>query len=146
MLGFGSRSGSYVALAFFGLVFAGFGGVVAHMLTRCALRRRTAAGGGVLFGAALLALLYASSLAGFYEVEVRGPEVSLHYLLSLAPEVIPLESISGVRAVAAYRGRWRLELSGAGGRRFESTVASAHDVKRALDALDRARGAAAPPR
>lgn len=116
------------------------------MLTRCALRRRTAVGGGALFGATLLALLYASSLAGFYEVEVRGPEVSLHYRLSLDPEVILQESISGVRAVPAYRGRWRLELSGAEGRRFESTLASPHDVKRALDALDRARGAAAPAR
>jgi hypothetical protein len=52
-------------------------------------------------------LLYASSLSGFYEAEVRDGRLVLHYLHPLTAE-IELAHIAGIRTAPAFKGQWVL--------------------------------------
>jgi hypothetical protein len=123
-LEFGSRSGSFFALALFGTVF-GLVGVAAAFGLRQRFRE-VEPWQAILVGLALfvlpVGLIYSTSLAGFYEAEVRNGQLSLRYLLPQVVTVFPLAEVSEVSAAPAFRGRWRLHIVTVEGHRYESAT------------------------
>ena len=81
VLHFGSRSGSWFALGLFAAMFGTLGWGVAREIR---LRSKSDSGLARVLGLALLVapvvMIYASSLSGFYEAQVDGPTLRLHYL------------------------------------------------------------------
>jgi hypothetical protein len=133
---FGSRSGAWFALLVFGGIFGVLGAVVAR-----AIRQRAPAvapsircGLGLAFFLGPLALIWATSLNGFYELEMRGSTLTVHYLIGPSRE-IHLAHVNYVRARPWYRGRWRLVVE-EGGREIESATSNRTAVD---DAVDRIR-------
>ena len=123
MLQFGSRSGSWFAVALFGSIFALLG-----FLNTRAIRQRAPEAGltfarvvGLVFFLGPLALVWITSLGGFYELELTGNVVHLRYLTHLTDE-IPAADVASVTARPAFKGRWRLEIIDRAGRRFESAT------------------------
>lgn len=133
LLMFGSRSGSLFALVLFGSMFA----LLAWAVARTTRRPLQAFIAGLLFSLSLLVLLYASSLDGFYEARVRDGEVSLSFLLWPYVTRIPLEEISEIRAVPAFKVSWRLEIHTRDGRRFKSATENRVDVRESEKVLRR---------
>jgi hypothetical protein len=121
LLEFGSRSGSWLALAFFSLILSVLGWAVAQ-----AARRRWR-GEYVTLGRVLglavflgpLLLVYASMLSGFYDAEVDADTIRLRYLVPGSVTEIPA-ALATARIAPAYRDRVRLVLSAAD-RHYEST-------------------------
>ena len=140
---FGSRSGSYFALALFGTIFAVLGWGIAREIRRHFPRRPRwrAAIAGVLLFACPVSLIYATSLNGFYEAEVREDQLLLRYLLLGQVDTMPLADISKVEEAYAFKGRWRLHISRSNGERYESATWGHAAVSKALAEL-RARVAA----
>jgi hypothetical protein len=106
----GSRSGAMLALCFFALVFGG----VAWALAR-ALRNRGRSPQAVIWTALAVfgvpvALVYASSLNGFYEVEARASGVTLTHLLPSLRTYVDRAAVTRVDARPAYRGTWRVHI------------------------------------
>ena len=144
---FGSRSGGYVALAFFGSMFAALGWAVARELRRrVGMRRSWAAAVGFVLGSALLAVTYLSSLDGFYEAELRGTSLTFHYLIATTPRVVALESISDVRGTPAFRGLWRLRVVSSRGGDYDSATSDRDVVKAASERLRSVIANLPPPR
>jgi hypothetical protein len=135
---FGSRSGSYFALALFGMIFIALGAV-----TAVSIRQRypgVSIWRSVLPGATLaigpIALIYISSLGGFYEAEVRGNDIRLQYLL-MSVETLPAAQIRSVDAEPAFKTRWRLHLRLSTGEEYESATWGRADV---ISASEQIRG------
>ena len=104
-----SRGGALVALAFFALIFGSLGFLVSRRLARD--------GGGViarLTGLALfagpMALLYVTSLAGFYDISLGPDTWQLRPLVPAFGVSVPAASIRRVDKVPAYRGTWQLRI------------------------------------
>lgn len=114
-LSFGSRSGSWAALTLFGAIFA----ILGALITREMARRAPEAGArvrrviGWAFFIAPVSLIWWTSLAGFYEAQVRDGNLQLRGLTGLAT-TLPASSITSIRARPWYRGRWRLVITAAG--------------------------------
>ena len=108
----GNRPGAYFALALFCAVFAFFAIGVWREIRRSYPRQsRMALILGCLVFASPTALLYASSLSGFYEAEIRDGRLVLHYLHPMGTEV-ELAHIAGVRAAPAFKEQWVLHVTG----------------------------------
>ena len=108
----GNRPGAYFALALFCAVFALSAIGVWREIRRSYPRQsRMALILGCLVFASPTTLLYASSLSGFYEAEVRNGRLVLHYLHPLTTEV-ELEHIAGIRTAPAFKGQWVLYVTG----------------------------------
>lgn len=131
LLEFGSRSGSLFALILFGAVFAALGWAVGRQMRHPGLAVLT----GLLVFGFPVALIYVSSLGGFYEARAREEEVGLHFLLSPFIKTLPREDIREVRAVHAFRLRWRLEIITRDGRRHKSATWNRIEVKEAAERL-----------
>lgn len=131
---FGSRSGSYFALALFGSIFAVLGwGIAREIRRRLPKRSRWWANvAGVLLFACPVSLIYASSLNGFYEAEVRGDKLLLRYLLSGQEEAMPLSEISKLDEAYVFKGRWRLHIARSTGERYVSATWGHAPVSKAL--------------
>jgi hypothetical protein len=119
---FGSESGSYAALLLFTTMFAALGMVCARALRR---RGRVGPRTAALAGAALfivpVALVYGSSLNGFYRATLSGDEIVLRYLPGWN-EHAACRDLSNVEAIPAFKGRWRLRiLLASGGTRVSAT-------------------------
>lgn len=134
-LEFGSRLGSWLALAFFILIFLMLAVACWREMRRRAPRQRQAARAvaGVIF-IVPVALIYASSLNGFYEAEIRSDRLILRYLFPTEYEV-PLGDVATVRASPAFKRRWRLYLVTANGVRYESATADRDVVSAAVERL-----------
>jgi hypothetical protein len=130
---FGSRSGSYAALAFFAAVFALLGGVAAREVRRRAGSYRAAAflGAALLLGPLLL--IHVTSTGGFYEAGVRHQSLELRYLLWPNDTAVPIARILRVEARPAFKGRWRLHLRTTDGTEYESATSTRAVVESAGD-------------
>jgi hypothetical protein len=130
---FGSRSGSYAALAIFAAIFALVGGVAARELRRRGGSRRAA----VFLGAALfwgpLLLIHLTSTGGFYEADLRNRSLTLRYLIWPAGADVPLARILRIEARPAFKGRWRLHLETTDGAEYESATSARAVVESASD-------------
>ena len=127
---FGSRLGSWLALGFFTLIFSMIGAAVGRTIRA----RRTARAAGALIVAVPLALIYWTSIAGFYELELnRGAAVLRH--LHPGTERIPLGEIASVQAMPAFKGRWRLRIVRTDGRQYDSATAGRAAVEAAARKL-----------
>ena len=122
VLEFGSRAGSYSALLLFGSIFAVLGfGVWREIRRRAPHRRRGAFVLGALLFAGPTTLVYVTSLNGFYQAEVRDGVLVLRHLHPITTE-IPLAGIADVRALPAFRGRWRLSITDVRGIEYVSAT------------------------
>ena len=106
----GSRIGAMIALCFFALASGG----VAWALAR-ALRNRGRSPQVVLWTALAVfgipvALVYATSLNGFYEAEARASGLTLTHLLPSLRTYVDRAAVTGVDARPAYRGTWRVHI------------------------------------
>jgi len=116
-------------------------GVVKRLASMGAVEKtpRTGRVQGMVCGA-MLALgvfvgFYASSLAGFYDLQVRGDRVVLHYLFpdryvtQLAVNVLKVEK------EPAFTSKWRLIVHDVDGAVYQSVLSSQQEVQQALTAL-----------
>jgi branched-subunit amino acid ABC-type transport system permease component len=144
VLEFGDRSGSWVAFAFFSAIFLLLAIAVWREIRRRAPElRRVAAAIAVLLFVAPVALIYASSLNGFYEAEIRDGRLVLRYLFPTASD-LPLADVQSVRAAPAFRGRWRVHIVRADGAEYESAIAQRDAVNEAVERLRRSIRSAEP--
>jgi hypothetical protein len=130
---FGSRSGSYTALAFFAAIFALVGGVAARELRRRGSSRRPAVLVGALLFVGPLLLIHLTSTGGFYEADVRDRSLTLRYLIWRGEVEVPLTRILRIEARPAFRGRWRLHLRTTDGAEYDSATATRAVVESASD-------------
>jgi hypothetical protein len=121
ILEFGSRGGSWFALAFFSLIFGALGWAVAREVRRRSRGEQLTL--ARVLGAALflgpVVLVYAGMLSGFYDAEVNGATIRLRYLFPGIASEVPAAQASA-RIAPAYRDRVRLVVS-AGDRNYQST-------------------------
>ncbi len=146
MIDFGSRAGTWTALALFGLLFAVLGWAVAR-----AIRQRSGPARGTLgraMGMALfagpVALIYWTSLGGFYTAFVDGAALRLQSLAPFISTTLPLADILSVTAQPWPRGRWRLVVLTNDETRYESATSSRDVVDRAAAELGAQVRAAQP--
>lgn len=118
----GNRPGAYFALALFCAVFAFLAIAVWREIRRSYPRQgRMALILGCLVFFSPTTMLYASSLSGFYEAEVRDGRLVLHYLHPLTRE-IDLPQIVGIRTAPAFKGQWVLYVSDRGDMEYVSAT------------------------
>jgi hypothetical protein len=131
VLQFGSRAGTYLALALFCSVFLVLSIAIAGGAARAARlgRRAPRLLGSLVFGA-LTATLYYSSLSGFYEAELLGDRLVLSYLHPATVELL-LDEISSVRTAPAFKGTWRLYVTNTQGVEYASATARREVVETA---------------
>jgi hypothetical protein len=140
----GSRSGSVVALLSFAAIFGVLGLLVARRLRRPphgqAPRRVMPALAGWLMFLTPVALLYLSSLDGFYDLYTMDDGVRLAYFAPAITSVVRWTEVRRIDAVPQYRGTWRLRIVTDRGT-FESASARRDMVERARALLVMPRGA-----
>jgi hypothetical protein len=123
VLQFGSRSGSWFALGLFTAMFGTLGWGIAREIR---LRSKADSGLARALGLALLvgpvAMVYASSLSGFYEAEVVGQTLRLHYLFPGVTTEIPLADVATARPIPAVKSRQRLRIVDRSGRQYDSAT------------------------
>ncbi len=132
MLEFGSPGGSWLALAFFSLIFGALGWAVAREVRHRSSGRQSTLGrvlGLAVFVGPIL-LIYASMLSGFYEAEVSGATIRLRYLMPGVVAEVPA-TLTTARIVPAYRDRVRLVVA-AGDRTYESAPWRRAEVEASL--------------
>lgn len=126
---FGSRAGSSFALLLFGTIIVLLTwGIVREMRRRSRIRAATglAVGSPCVFLA--LALVYASSFSGFYELQTDREELRLRYLLPVFGASVPLTSVSEVDAMPTFKSGWRLRVRLRSGSHYESARSNRADV------------------
>ena len=135
ILQFGDRRGSYIALTIFGVLFAVLGaGVWREIRRRMPERPRLAWTAGTVLLAGPVVVIYVSSLAGFYEAEVRNRQLVLRYLHGLETH-IAFGDIEAVRAAPAFKGRWRLHVQRTGTGEYASAAGSRDQINDAAEIL-----------
>jgi hypothetical protein len=134
----GSRSGSWFTVALFGTMLAAFGFAISRAIRQVGGPgwRVAAIGTGWLFFLAPLWLVWFTSLGGFYEAELAGGRLRLRYLSGLTSEMAAAD-VSSIRAMPAFKGRWRLRIVDRGGREFESATWHREPVDDAATSLSR---------
>jgi hypothetical protein len=120
----GSRSGSWFELALFAVMFGSLGWMVSRELHRRSPRtgRWFARLAGLLLFVGPVALVYASSVNGFYEATLTGPVLRLEYLFPGSRADVLLAEIDSVEAAPWFRGRYRLLITARSGQRYESAT------------------------
>lgn len=138
MFTFASRGGALVAIALVGVV----GAAVGYPIWRAMRRRGGRAAPRVVVSAlpavALIALLYVSSLNGFYEAKIESGQVNLTGLLPWQDETLPASSITGAVEEHRFKSSWRLRLATVRGDRLSANTSVAN-VRAAVEALDPSR-------
>ncbi len=135
VLHFGSRGGSYAALAFFAVCFAALGGAVARELHKRGWRHRLALLAGLVLFLGPLALFYGSSANGFYEALVSPAHITLNYLAPFSHERVAWFELARVEARPAFRGRWRLHLVLVSGSELASATWHREALERAAERI-----------
>jgi hypothetical protein len=135
-----SRTGALVAIAFFAVIFGTLGFLVARRLARGGGGAAAHVTGLSLFAAPMV-LLYATSLAGFYDVELGTHAWRLRPLVPALGVSVPAASIRRVEQIPAYRGTWRLRILADDG--VHLSASARRDVADAARARLRGAGAAA---
>jgi len=123
VLQFGSRSGSWFALGLFSAMFGLLGWGVAREIPKRSSRDSTF---GRVLGLAMVVgpvvMIYASALSGFYEAQIEGSTLTLHYLVPSVVTEIALVDVVAARPIPAIRGRQRLQIVDRSGRYYESAT------------------------
>lgn len=117
------------------------------LVKRLASARRRA--GLVLAGITALSLFvvcYASSLAGFYDVQVRDDQVVLHYLFPERYVTRLAVNVLKVEEEPAFQSKWRLVVQDVDGGVYQSALSSRQEVEQALIVLQPVIEPDAPPR
>ena len=130
-----SASGATVALCVLLLLALGVSLVIYAMLMRWPSRRALFQDGmnmppplaavlctgvfALLFGA-----MYATTLQGFYRVELLGEEVRLHYLFPAHTVTLSRIELAQAERVPSHKGRWHLRLRTHQGTTYESALAN----------------------
>jgi hypothetical protein len=144
VLEFGSRGGSWFALAFFSLICGTLGWAIAREIRKRARGELTTLGRvlGFVLSVALIALVYASMASGFYQLELNGATIQMRYLFPGIVSEIPVAQATA-RIAPAYRGRVRMIVT-AGDRNYQSTPWHRDRVNQSLSRLNAAMRAAGP--
>ena len=133
IFGFGNRNESLFALALFGIILGilalGVSAVLRHPVIGAG-RRASRAASVLVFGGTM-ALLYISSLSGFYEAQLKNNVLSLRYFVPLSRAAISWDHVISVQAVPAYKGLWRIRIRTKGGDVYESATWSRSAVQQA---------------
>jgi hypothetical protein len=90
---------------------------------------------GALIGAGAFVAFYASSLAGFYDLEVSGDHVVLHYLFPERYVTRPAVNLLKAEQEPAFKSRWRLVVHDVDGAVYQSALSSQQEVQKALALL-----------
>ena len=145
---FGDPFGATVAFVYFAVLASVIGGVVFHLTGRL-LRGLSPGGQGVLqrslisgtisigMAGVILGVFYASSLSGFYGIEVRDDQVNLQYILPDRMKEVPLTHIADVSRIPTFKGQWRCVIATSSGRVYYSVHAGSVAVQEAVQVLRR---------
>lgn len=133
---FGSRAASSFALLLLGTIIVVLTWGIFHEIRR---RRRVRAATGLAVGslwvALVLALVYASSLNGFYDLQADREELRLRYLLPVFGTSVPLTTVSEVDATPTFKSGWRLRVRLRAGSQYESARSNRADVNASAERL-----------
>ena len=133
---FGSRTGSFVALGLFLLLFGFLGWAICHYARQRIPKLPSSL--AFLLGIAIwivpLVLIYRSSMTGFYEAEQYGDRLRLRYLLEKKEITFPLAEVIKLEAVpdSIGRDRWRLLVLQQDGQSYSSATWRREQVQNAL--------------
>lgn len=97
--------------------------------------RSSAAVFGAITSLVTLVVLYASSLTGFYDLQVRGDHIVLHYLFPERYVTYQAMNILKVDKEPAFKSKWRLVVHDIDGGVYQSALSTQQDVQQALIAL-----------
>ncbi len=143
----GSPSGATVAFVVFLLLSLGISMVLYAVLVRRASRHSpfpdTAAirvPFAAVFSTAVFALLfgalYATTLQGFYRVELLGDEVRLHYLFPAHTVTVSRLELAQAERIPAHKGCWHLRLHTHQGDTYQSALANDRAVLKSWEGLN----------
>jgi hypothetical protein len=93
-----------------------------------AIKRGPAAAVGGAVALSIVALIYFTSLAGFYRLAVRQDSLELKYILPERKVVVAKSDIARVTRVPAYKSRWYLRLETRSGNVIQSAPALEYQV------------------
>lgn len=86
--------------------------------------------------ALLFGVLYASTLQGFYRVELLDDEVRLHYLFPAHTVTVSRLELTQAERVPAHKGRWHLRLRTFQGDTYQSALANDRAVLQSWEGLN----------
>ena len=98
------------------------------------VRLGSAAVGG-LVGLMMFSAVYLSSLAGFYQMELRDNHLLLHYILPDRTVVLSREEMAEAVRVPTFKGQWRLIVYTPSGQEYASAQANYASVRKAWEFL-----------
>ena len=90
---------------------------------------------GVMAALVVFVGLYVPSLAGFYDLQVRGDQVMLHYLFPERYVTQLAVNVLKVDKEPAFPSKWRLVVQDVDGAVYQSALTSQQEVQQALTAL-----------
>lgn len=91
---------------------------------------------GVMTALGVFVGLYVPSLAGFYDLQVRGDQVMLHYLFPERYVTQLAVNVLKVDKEPAFSSKWRLVVQDVDGAVYQSALTSQQEVQQALRALE----------
>lgn len=97
--------------------------------------RRSGVVFGILMSLVTVLVFYASSLTGFYDLQVRGDHIVLHYLFPERYVTHQAMNVLKVDKEPAFKSNWRLVVHDIDGGVYQSALSTQQDVQRALSAL-----------
>ena len=86
---------------------------------------------GMLVALVIFAAFYLTSLSGFSQLEYRGGQLTIQYILPERTVILPFIEVMNVQEEPAFKDRWRLVLTTDTSGTYESALASQIDVRRA---------------
>jgi hypothetical protein len=142
----GSASGATVAFVVLLVLSLGISMVLYAALVRHSSRRASFQGEPAIqapFAAilctAVFALIfgamYATTLQGFYRVELLGDEVRLHYLFPAHTVSVSRLELTQAERIPAHKGRWHLRLHTQQGATYQSALANDRAVLESWEGL-----------
>jgi hypothetical protein len=144
---FGDPTGWMIGCGFFLILSIGIGwliyGISYRLLAMGSLDLRNqvphwpSACLGSLIALGIFAMLYASSLSGFSQLDYRHGQLTVHYLLPERIVVLPFIEVMNIQDEPAFKGQWRLVIVTDTSGIYESALASRDDVRQAAEWLRR---------
>lgn len=142
---FGDPIGSTVA----GVVFVALAGGIGFMVYGASYRlltmgsldethrvsHRFSLALGLLFALVIFSACYATTLSGFFQLDLQGGQLTFHYMLPERIHTVAVEDVADLREEPAFKGQWRLIVTTADGDRYESVLATHEAVRQAEEAL-----------